>query len=76
MKTFRVANLAMDNKNRKFCFELFGLDFLIDKNFKVWLIECNTNPSLEINCSLLARLIPNMLDNVLSLTVDGYFVVP
>ena len=27
-------------------FEIFGLDFLIDENFKVWLIEANTNPCL------------------------------
>lgn len=27
-------------------FELFGLDFMIDHNFKPWLIEVNTNPSI------------------------------
>ena len=35
------------NPNRKdFSFEIFGLDFLIDESFKVWLIEANTNPCL------------------------------
>ncbi len=35
------------NPNKKeFSFEIFGLDFLIDDNFKVWLIEANTNPCL------------------------------
>jgi hypothetical protein len=27
-------------------FEIFGLDFMIDSNFKPWLIEINTNPCL------------------------------
>ena len=52
------------------------MDFLVDKNFKAWLIECNTNPSLEVNCSLLSRIIPNMLDNMMNLAVDPYFGVP
>jgi len=52
---------------------LFGLDFLVDSSHKVWLIECNTNPCLETSCSLLNRLIPNMLDNLLTITVDPYF---
>ena len=39
-------------------FELFGYDFMIDSNFKVYLIEVNTNPSIETNpCPLLQRLI-------------------
>ena len=43
---------------------------------KPWLIECNSNPCLEINCSLLTRLIPNMLNNLFSLTVDIFFPPP
>lgn len=46
-------------------FELFGLDYMIDEDFKVYLIEVNTNPCLEISSTLLARLIPNMIENVL-----------
>lgn len=29
-------------------FELLGLDFMIDENLKIYLIEVNTNPCLEI----------------------------
>jgi len=38
-------------------FELFGYDFMIDDQFKVYLIEVNTNPCLETPCSLLSSLI-------------------
>jgi len=38
---------------------------MIDEDFKVYLIEVNTNPCLEITSTLLARIIPNMLDNAL-----------
>lgn len=48
---------------KEFSFEIFGLDFLIDENFKVWLIEANTNPCLELSSPLLGRIIPFMLEN-------------
>ena len=35
-------------------FELFGYDFMIDEDLKVYLIEVNTNPCLETaSCPLL-----------------------
>lgn len=40
---------------------------------KVWLIEVNTNPCLELSSPLLEQLIPNMLDDMLKLTVDKVF---
>ena len=40
---------------------------MIDEDFKVYLIEINTNPSLDVCSTLLARLIPNMIDNMLKL---------
>ena len=38
---------------------------MLDEDFKVYLIEINSNPCLEIVCNLLSRIIPNMLDNAL-----------
>lgn len=37
---------------------------MIDDNFKVWLIEVNTNPCLELSCPLLARIIPALIENL------------
>ena len=38
---------------------------MIDQDFKLWLIEANTNPCLEISSKLLLKLIPQMIDNAL-----------
>lgn len=48
---------------RENTFEIFGLDFMIDENFKVWLIEVNTNPCLELSSALLSKILPAMVDN-------------
>ena len=49
---------------------------MFDDDFKVFLIEVNTNPCLELGCPLLARLIPNMVENALRLAVDPLFPPP
>jgi hypothetical protein len=61
---------TLGKPKRKFCFEVFGFDFMIDNNYKSWLIEINTNPCLELSSPWLAHLIPAMLDGALELTVD------
>ena len=43
--------------------QVFGLDYMIDEEFKTWLIEVNTNPCLELSSPLLARIIPSMIEN-------------
>lgn len=53
-------------------FEIFGYDFLIDKEGKVWLIEVNTNPCMEFAGSLLSRIIWHMVDNSIRIAVDPY----
>ena len=46
-KTLDSIKDKLNSENRKHCFEIFGFDFLIDVDFTVWLIECNTNPCLD-----------------------------
>mmetsp|Transcript_33977 Transcript_33977/g.45754 ORF Transcript_33977/g.45754 Transcript_33977/m.45754 type:complete len:82 (+) Transcript_33977:21-266(+) len=72
-----VANSARKKLNankRKHCFELFGLDFILDDDFNVWLIEVNTNPCLEESSELLKILLPRMIDDMFKLTIDRVFV--
>jgi len=55
-------------------FELFGYDFMIDQEFKVYLIEVNTNPCIETaSCALLQRLITQVLDQTFKITLDPFF---
>jgi tubulin monoglycylase TTLL3/8 len=71
--SFRAVYSKIDPHRVKNCFEVFGYDFMIDENFKVYLIEANTNPCLEICCPLLARIIPELLDNTFRIAVDPLY---
>lgn len=46
---------------------------MIDENFKVLLIECNTNPCLAVPCPLLSCLISKIIDNTFRVTLDPIF---
>ena len=70
---FSSVKKKINLNNRKFCFELFGLDYIIDEELKVWLIEVNENPCLECNSPLLSALIPRMVHDCFRLTVDQIF---
>jgi len=43
----------INKKLRNYCFEIFGYDFIVDEEFKAWLIEVNTNPCIELSSPLL-----------------------
>ena len=68
--------LKIDPKKRLHTFEILGYDFLIDEDFKVWLIEANTNPCLELSSPSLARIIPAMVENSFRIAVDQIFPEP
>ena len=73
IKTFNAVRRTIDPNRRKFCFELFGYDFILDEDFNSWLIEVNTNPCLEESSDLLKRILPRMIEDMLKLTVDVVF---
>jgi len=66
----------MNPNKREYGFELFGIDLMIDDNFKVWLIEVNTNPCLALSSPLLVRLLPSLIENVFRIAVDPIFNPP
>lgn len=71
--SFKSAEDSLFQDNKRSQFELFGYDFIIDEDFKCWLIEINTNPCLEESSRLLKKLIPRMVDDALKLTLDPIF---
>ncbi|CAD8122101.1 unnamed protein product [Paramecium sonneborni] len=75
LQAFLSVRKKINVLGRRYCFEIFGLDFMIDEEFKVWLIEINSNPCLEESSPLLQKLIPRMLDDAFSLTLDQLFPV-
>ena len=59
--TMESVRRKINRHNRNHCFEIFGYDFMIDSDLKVWLIEVNTNPCLEESSPILEELLPRML---------------
>ena len=53
---------------------MFGLDYILDADLNVWLIEANTNPCLEESSKLLEVLLPRMIDDMFKLSIDKIFV--
>ncbi len=45
-KAVNAIHPKVNTEKVNYSFELFGLDFLIDRNFCPWLVEINTNPCL------------------------------
>ena len=56
-----------------FCFEIFGYDFILDNDFRPWILEINNNPGLGISSPVIQKLVPRMFDDALRLTIDKVF---
>ena len=53
--------------NQPCCFEVFGYDVLIDKDFKPWLIEVNASPSMSRENQLDTRVKTAMIADTIKL---------
>ena len=71
--TMRSAKDKINKNNRNFQFEIYGYDFMMDKDFNLFLIEINTNPGLEESSPWIKLIVPRMLDDALRLTIDQLF---
>ena len=49
---------------------------MVDAQFNVWLLEINTNPALDICSPLLAKIIPEMIENTFRIAVDPLYPPP
>jgi hypothetical protein len=71
--SFLSVRRKMNPNNRKHMFELFGFDFLLDEDFRLWLLEINTNPFLGTPNKFMEDLVPKMIEDLIQLTVDPIF---
>ena len=58
---FKSVKGKLNKGANRACMEIFGLDFFLDEELNVWLIEVNSNPCIEESSPLLGMLIPRML---------------
>lgn len=70
--SFLSVRHKMNPNRRKQCFELFGFDFLIDEDFRCWLIEINTNPYLGTPNKEMVKLLPKLINEMLIMVVDNH----
>ncbi|KAE9542612.1 hypothetical protein AGLY_002523 [Aphis glycines] len=68
---YAVLQATTDTANyRDKTFQLFGADFLITENFIPYLIEINSTPGLNPSTSVIANLVPMLLNDIVKVTVD------
>lgn len=71
--TFKSVQSIINKKNREYSFVILGYDFLIDDDFKAWLLEINKNPGLSFTSNVTKRLVPRMIDDCIKITIDSIF---
>jgi len=69
-----IESIRMRLRRRIGCFGLYGFDFMIDDNMKVWLIEINSNPALTTNTNILLQVIPPIVKEAIC-KIEFYFIL-
>ena len=57
--------------DRRNSFELVGFDFLVDGNFKVWLLEVNCSPDLSYSTATTEKLVKQMFPDFVKVLLDA-----
>jgi hypothetical protein len=65
-KAFDSTYDILNPNSREHSFELFGFDFMVDEKFKVWMLECNSGPSLSESNAFLSQLLHRMIGSLTS----------
>lgn len=63
----------LEKQKRCYNFELFSFDLIMDENFKLWLLEVNSGPSLEGTNEYSNHFMARMADDAFKMTIDQYF---
>jgi len=70
---FLSAKNTMNQSKLRNSFELLGFDFMIDEDFRVWLIEVNTNPYIGLYNDSMTDILPNMFYGLFKIVLDPVF---
>ena len=76
MKKIVIESLLSVVENvqyRKNSFELFGYDFMIDEQLKVWLIEVNSSPTMEYSTKVTTKLVQKGMSDLAGL-IEHYLI--
>lgn len=55
------------------CFEVYGVDFMVDEDFNVWLLEFNPGPDFKQTGSRLNGVIRDLMADTLNIVTDHFF---
>lgn len=58
------------------CFELYGVDFMVDEDFNVWLLELNPGPDFKQTGNRLNGVIRDLMADTLNIVTDHFFTAP
>lgn len=70
---FKAASPLIATEDDALSFELVGLDFMVDEDLQVYLIEVNKNPCLSTLSAPQHGLISQLLRDTLGVAVDPLF---
>ena len=71
--TLQAVKYQLNPNHRKGHFELFGYDCMVDEDFRVWLIEVNSNPYIGTPSKELKIMVPEMIDEMLQIVLDPIY---
>jgi hypothetical protein len=75
-KSIEATADLLNPRKRRYCFELLGYDFMLDKDLNVYLIEVNMNPCLDLASPVQQQLIPAVIEATIALAIDPLFPRP
>ena len=77
VSTFAKVNYKLISEGKRGpCFELVQCEFVMDEEFKPWLIDVHINPCLETYCPALEKVIPQVIEDTFRHTLDVLFPPP
>ncbi|OCT92739.1 hypothetical protein XELAEV_18015801mg [Xenopus laevis] len=73
MKKALIQTMKANQTNviyKKNSFDLFGADFMFGENFQPWLLEINLKPDIEKDTSVMEKLVPPMVEDIVRVVID------